>query len=154
MRISFKGDYAIKALLYLSQKYAGTQESYYQINEISRDQDIPEKFLEQIFLLLRKAGYLKSHRGANGGFALNRDPETVTLGEIIRLIEGPIAPIACVSREAHQTCNFETRCVLRPLWQEVSEAVSGIVDSVTFRTLVERENERLKKQAESLMYHI
>jgi Rrf2 family protein len=154
MKITFKGDYAIKSLVFLSRHFAESGGRYFQIAEISRDQDIPVKFLEQIFLSLRKAGYLKSHRGTKGGFALNRNPGTFTLGEIVRLIEGPLAPIACVSHGARQACGFEPRCVLRPLWAEVRDAVGAIVDRVTFSELAAREEKLLQEQAGPLMYHI
>ncbi len=154
MKITFKGDYAIKSLVFLSRSFEEGGGRYFQISEISRDQDIPVKFLEQIFLILRKAGYLKSHRGTKGGFALNRNPGTFTLGEIVRLIEGPLSPIACVSRSARQACGFEPRCVLRPLWAEVRDAVSAIVDRVTFSDLAERERLLLQAQAGPLIYHI
>jgi Rrf2 family protein len=154
VKITFKGDYAIKSLVFLAAKYLDDTERYFQIPEIAKAQDIPVKFLEQIFLLLRKAGYLKSHRGMKGGFALNKDPGRVTLGEIIRLIEGPISPIACVSTSAFQKCDFQERCVLRPLWAQVREAVGGIVDNVTFHDLVRRENALLQEQAGRLIYCI
>ncbi|MBN2353606.1 MAG: Rrf2 family transcriptional regulator [Spirochaetales bacterium] len=154
MKITFKGDYAIKSLVFLSRYYEEGGGRYFQLSEISKDQDIPEKFLEQIFLILRKAGYLKSHRGAKGGFALNRNPGAFTLGEIARLIEGPLSPIACVSHSSRQACDFERRCVLRPLWAEVRDAVSGIIDRVTFRDLAERERKLLREQAEPPMYYI
>ncbi|MBN1523145.1 MAG: Rrf2 family transcriptional regulator [Spirochaetales bacterium] len=154
MKISYKGDYAVKSLLFLASRYQEEGEQYFQLGEIAQKQDIPEKFLEQIFLLLRKAGYLKSHRGMNGGFALNRPPENIHLGDIVRLIDGPIAPIACVSTEAYQHCDFESKCVLKPLWAEVREAISSVVDHITFRDLVDREHQFLRQQAEHVMYYI
>jgi len=154
VRITFKGDYAIKSLLFLAVKYHEEGEHYFQISEISRLQDIPEKFLEQIFLLLRKAGFLKSQRGMRGGFALNRDPVEISLGEVVRLIEGTISPIACVSQSAYQACDFEPQCVLKPVWNRVRNAVSGIVDSVNFAELAADTLVRQKQKAESLMYYI
>jgi Rrf2 family protein len=154
MKITFKGDYAIKSLLFLARKYEEHADEYYQISEISRDQDIPLKFLEQIFLLLRKAGYLKSHRGTKGGFALNRPPREIHLGEIIRLIDGPLSPIACVSESAYQPCDFEPRCVLRPLWAQVNRSVSALLDPVTFSDLVSREKKLLASQPGQHMYFI
>jgi len=154
VRITYKGDYAIKSLLFLAVKYTESAEAYFQIQEISRLQDIPEKFLEQIFLLLRKAGFLKSLRGVKGGFALNRDPGSISLGDVIRLIEGPLAPIACVSESSYQACDFEPQCVLKPVWSRVRQAVAGIVDSVTFADLVVQEKEARRRQAETIMYHI
>src|SRR5208283_2639606 len=97
MRISYKGDYAIKALVYLASQYNKYNEGRSQIGEISKSQDIPLKFLEHILRILKNAGYVKSHRGTKGGYAIAKDPEQITLGEIIRLMDGPTSPIACVS---------------------------------------------------------
>ncbi|MEI7541806.1 MAG: Rrf2 family transcriptional regulator [bacterium] len=156
MKITYKGDYAIKSLLYLAARYIrenGT-DSYSQIHEISKDQDIPEKFLEQILLTLKNAGFVKSLRGKNGGYTIAKKPESIKLGEIIRLIDGPLAPIACVSRSAYQSCDFEARCVLKPIWENVNEAISNIVDNISFRNLVEMEQARKKKSVEQFVYQI
>ncbi|MEI7640520.1 MAG: Rrf2 family transcriptional regulator [bacterium] len=133
MKISYKGDYAIKALVLLSTKYdPNNVDSYCQLSEISKTQDIPLKFLEQILLILRNAGYIRSRRGANGGYALAKAPATITLGEIIRLTDGSTAPIACVSKSCYQYCNFEKKCVLKPIWEEVREKISDVIDNITF----------------------
>lgn len=156
MKITFKGDYAIKSLLYLAARYIRENEtdSYSQIQEISKDQDIPEKFLEQILLILKNAGFVKSLRGKNGGYTIAKKPENIKLGEIIRLIDGPLAPIACVSKSAYQSCDFEARCVLKPIWENVNEAISNIVDNISFRNLVEMEQARKKKSVEQFVYQI
>ncbi len=156
MKISYKGDYAIKSLVFLAGKYIrqNGQEALSQIQEISKDQDIPEKFLEQILLSLKNAGYVRSQRGKNGGYAIAKEPETIKLGEIIRLMDGPLAPIACVSRSAYQHCDFEKRCVLKPIWARVNDAISGIVDNIDFRQLVEMETEVKKRAIEEFVYNI
>jgi Rrf2 family protein len=156
MKITFKGDYAIKSLLYLSARYIRERgaESYSQIQEISKDQDIPLKFLEQILLSLKNAGFVRSLRGKNGGYTIARDPEEIKLGEIIRLMDGPLSPIACVSRSAYQKCDFEPRCVLKPIWARVNDAISGIVDNISFRQLVEMERDMKKKSIEDFVYQI
>lgn len=154
MKISFKGDYAIKSLLYLALKSEDQRGAYFQLGEISYTQDVPEKFLEQILLILKKSGYLTSQRGANGGFALNRDPATINLGEIIRLIDGPLAPIACIRENAHRGCDFKNKCVLKPIWEKVHTAVCNIVDNITFKDLIEKERELERNSAQHLMYYI
>lgn len=156
MKISYKGDYAIKSLVYLAARYIRENgcDSYSQIQEISRDQDIPEKFLEQILLNLRNAGYVRSLRGKNGGYTIARDPEDIKLGDIIRLMDGPLAPIACVSRSAYQRCDFEPRCVLKPIWARVNHAISDIVDNISFRQLVEMENHMKQRSIEEFVYQI
>ena len=136
MKVSYKGDYALKALVFLSIKYTPENvDNYCQLAEISKTQDIPLKFLEQILLILKNAGYVRSHRGSNGGYALAKDPSTITLGEIIRLTDGSTAPIACVSKSCHQYCSYETKCVLKPIWEEVRQKISGVVDNITFLDL-------------------
>lgn len=156
MKITYKGDYAIKSLLYLAARYIRENgcDSYSQIQEISKDQDIPEKFLEQILLALKNAGFVKSLRGKNGGYTIAKNPENIKLGEIIRLIDGPLAPISCVSRSAYQACDFEARCVLKPIWARVNDAISDVVDHISFRQLVEMEQERKKKNVEQFVYQI
>jgi len=154
MKISFKGDYAIKSLLYLSLKSEDQKGTYFQLSEISYTQDVPDKFLEQILLILKKASYLTSQRGVNGGFALNKDPATIKLGEIIRLIDGPVATITCASKSAYRHCDFENRCVLKPIWQKVNTAVCNIVDNITFKDLIEKERKLERSRAQHLMYYI
>ena len=158
MKISYKCDYAIKALLFLAVKSEEGSENYYQLSEISKTQDIPVKFLEQIMLILKNAGYVSSHRGKNGGFAINRMPSNIKLGEIIRLIDGPISPIACVSRSGYKYCDFEDKlnysCVLKPIWAEVRDAISNIVDKLTFSDLVEREKTILKEKKYNFVCNI
>jgi len=156
MKISFKGDYAIKTLVYLSIIYmeSGDKERYVRLSEITASQDIPESFLEQIMLVLKNAGYVKTHRGKNGGYALGRNPNSIRLGEIIRLIDGTTAPIGCVSCTAYKYCDFEKKCALKPVWEEVRNAVNSIVDNITIKSLVvkQAELERETKGELSLAY--
>ena len=91
MKITYKGDYALKAILDLSFQYENGKAV--PLGEIARRQNIPENYLEQIMLILKRAGYISSKRGVGGGFVLLHDPAKLTLGEIIRLVEGPIEPI-------------------------------------------------------------
>ena len=133
MKITFKGDYALKMILDLSLLY-GQKTS---IKEISKRQDIPRKFLEQIVTILKGAGYVKTVRGLGGGVSLAKDPRKITLGEIIRLIEGPASPIACVSRSKHSKCDFEGRCALRLVFEKVRNRTSEIIDKTTFQDMVE-----------------
>ena len=101
MRISYKGDYALKAILELALRY-GRGETV-SIAEIAASGDMPENFLEQILLTLKKGGFVKSKRGVNGGFHLAKSPSDITVGDVIRFIEGPTAPISCVE-EGYKGC--------------------------------------------------
>jgi len=158
MKISYKGDYAIKALLFLAVKKEEQKSGYYQLSEISKTQDIPVKFLEQIMLILKRAGYVNSHRGKNGGFEISRDPEKIKLGEIIRLIDGPISPIACISKSGYKYCDFEDKfhysCVLKGIWADVRDAISSIVDNITFKELAEREKKLRHEKEKEYTYQI
>ena len=133
MKITFKGDYALKIILDLSLLY-GQKTS---IKEIAKRQDIPRKFLEQIVTLLKGAGYVKTLRGKGGGISLAKDPGKISLGEVIRLIEGPASPITCVSRSKHTKCDFEGRCALKLVFEKVRDRTSEIIDKTTFRDMVD-----------------
>jgi len=154
MKVSYKGDYAIKSLVYLSYIHNEESGRYVRLAEISKKQDIPLKFLEQIMLMLKNAGYVKSHRGKNGGYAVSRNPKEVTLGEVIRLVDGFLAPIACVSSSAHKFCDFENRCVLKPVWAEVNDSIKAIVDNITFDELARKEKILKENNTETSDYVI
>jgi Rrf2 family transcriptional regulator, cysteine metabolism repressor len=135
MKITFKGDYALKIILDLSLGYG---KHLAQMKDIAKRQDIPKKFLEQIVLILKGANYVKTVRGPKGGIALAKEPAKITLGEIIRLIEGPTSPIACVSTSSRVKCDFENRCVFRGVFGEIKRLTNDVVDNTTFADMVER----------------
>jgi Rrf2 family protein len=120
-------------MLELSRRY---QDGPVHSRDISLAQDIPQRFLEQILLLLKRAGYLKSRKGQRGGYVLARPPEEITVAEVIRVMDGPLAPIDCVSVMAHETCPMEGTCGLRWLWKDVRDAVAEILEKTTFADLV------------------
>ena len=133
MKLSTKGEYASRAMLELSLRYdKGPQ----HILKISRAQDIPQRFLEQILLLLKRAGYLRSKKGPKGGYYLAKPPAEINVAEVIRVLEGPLAPIDCVSVMAHEPCPMEAACGLRWLWKEVRDSVAEILERTTFADLV------------------
>lgn len=135
MRLSTKGEYASRAMLELSLRYG---QGPLHVREISQAQNVPRRFLEQILLLLKRAGYLKSRKGQKGGFVLAKAPSAITVAEVIRVMDGPLAPIDCVSVMAHETCPMEATCGLRWLWKDVRDAVAGILEKTTFADLVAR----------------
>jgi Rrf2 family transcriptional regulator, cysteine metabolism repressor len=136
MKITFKGDYALKAVLDLALHYNG---ELVTSHDLARRIDAPIKFLEQVLLELKKGGFIESRRGNIGGYLLSRAPAQITVGEIVRFIEGPIEPIPCV-KEKYSHCADIRRCVLKRVWQKVSEATADIVDNVTFEDLVSQVN--------------
>lgn len=135
MKFSKKGEYALRALLELT---AHQPPALLQRHEIAERQNIPIEFLEQILLTLKNAGLLTSKRGVNGGYSLLKSPEEITLGQVIRLLDGPLAPIACVSKTAYQKCRdcpyAETdSCPIQQVMLDVRNAIAEILDNYTLR---------------------
>lgn len=135
MRLSTKGEYASRAMLELSLHY---EQRPLHIREISQAQGIPPRFLEQILLSLKRAGYLKSRKGQRGGYFLARPPSQISVAEIIRVMDGPLAPIDCVSVTSHEICPRENSCGLRWLWKEVRDSVAAILERATFADLARK----------------
>lgn len=138
MRITYKTDYALKALLDLAIHY---ETGVSTINDISRRIDAPVKFMEQVLLDLKKGGFVGSKRGNAGGYSLANEPSRISLGQVVRYIEGPIEPISCVEK-GYTNCSDLSRCLFREIWRKVSKATSDIIDNVTFGDLVEQVNSK------------
>ncbi len=132
MRISFKGDYALKTLLDLAVK---ANAGPVKISDIAKRQDIPLKYLEQLLLQLKGAGFVKSKRGQDGGYFLARIAASITLGEVIRVMEGFTSPITCVSRSCFSRCADEKKCPFRSTWEKVRDSVNAIVDTTTIEDI-------------------
>lgn len=129
--ISQKAKYALRALLVLARAPAGTP---VLISEIATSQAIPKKFLEQILLDLRNRGIVVSRRGKLGGYSLLKHPSEVTFGQVLRLIDGPIAPLPCLSRTAYRRCSdcqSESNCEIRRVFTAVAEATREVLDRTT-----------------------
>lgn len=141
MKITYKGDYALKAVFQLSLRYEEGGDVM-SIQEIAKLGDMPTKFLEQILLILRKGGFVKSKRGIRGGFFLSKSPKEITIGDVVRLIEGSISPIACVESDHYKGCKDLANCIFRDVWKEVYHSISVIVDTLTFADLVMRYKEK------------
>lgn len=142
MKITYKGDYALKALLQLALQYNPEGNGVMSITEISKLGDMPTKFLEQILLTLRRGGFVKAKRGVRGGFYLAKAPADITVGEVIRFIEGPTAPISCIEEECYKGCKDIASCIFRNIWKEVNAAISVVVDTITFEELAKRYKEK------------
>lgn len=138
MKITYKGDYALKALFQLALKHENEGDGVMSITEIAKLGDMPTKFLEQILLTLRKGGFVKSKRGINGGFSLAKDAKNITVGEVIRFIEGPIEPISCIEEECYKGCKDIASCIFRGVWKEVADSTAKIVDHLSFADLIKR----------------
>jgi len=129
MKLSKKGEYALRAVIRLSLNYGG---SPLRIGEISEREKIPKKFLEQILLELKKAGLLQSWQGAGGGYNLIKPPGEITFAQVIRIIDGPLAPLGCVSQHAYVSCPEEKSCGLYRVMLDVRNATVRILEGVTF----------------------
>lgn len=140
MKISKKGEYALRAIIYLALK---SQDGPVQIREISEKEKIPEKFLEQILLELKKAGILQSKRGAGGGYGLIKPPKEINLAQVIRIIDGPLAPLSCVSKWAHVSCPEEESCGLYSVMLEVRNALAAMLEGFTIADVCDRTKRRM-----------
>lgn len=138
MNLSKRGEYGIKALIHLAS--ADDPRDVVQIHEIAEREQIPVKFLEQILLTLKNAGLLRSRLGARGGYYLARPAEEITLGQIVRTLAGPLAPIRCVSHMAYErcVCPDEATCGLRLAMLEVRDAIADILDHKTLAEVAAR----------------
>lgn len=138
MKISTKGRYALRLMLDLALQ---NEDSPVCIKDIARRQEISEKYLEQIISVLNKAGYVKSVRGAQGGYLLKREPEDYTVGMILRVTEGSLAPVEC-AEEGNLCCDRMHKCATAMLWKKINDAVNDVVDQVTLADLVEWQQEK------------
>src|SRR5213594_103906 len=137
MKLSVRGEYALRALVVLGLSYG---DSVVPIQVISKLQNIPKRFLEQILNDLKSAGILESKRGIAGGYRLRMAPERITLAAVIRHIEGPLAPVSCVSERFYEKCSCpdESRCAIRSVMKEIREAVVQIAERTTIADLCAR----------------
>jgi Rrf2 family protein len=136
MKVSTKGDYGVRALVELAHHYG---EGPVQSAEIAAAQQVPEPYLDQLLTTLRRAGFIRSVRGPQGGHALIRDPHEVHLTEVMNALEGSLAPLACV--DDPEACTKEGGCVQREVWERVRDATVEILDSVSIADLADKERE-------------
>jgi len=134
MKITYKGDYALKTILDLAVHYGN---SPITIHDLAKRADIPLKFLEQILLDLKRGGFVISFRGKVGGYLLAKHPSQIKVGDVIRFIEGAIAPLACVDNK-YKGCKEISKCIFRPIWQSVTESTERIIDNITFEDLAKK----------------
>jgi len=142
MRLSKRGEYGLRAMIILAHAYQESPDVMVQIKEISEQDKIPAKYLEQILLALKNAGMLQSRMGIGGGYYLARQPRDISLGQIIRVLDGPLAPIRCVSQMAYEPCGCpdERTCGLRMVMGDVRNAITDILDHTTLEDVTGRVN--------------
>ena len=124
----------MKAILELSLRYGS---GVVTIHDMAARLSIPVKFLEQILLDLKKGGFVQSKRGKIGGYILDKAPSKIKVGDVIRFIDGPVGPIACVE-ERYSGCSDIACCIFRQIWRDTANAISGVIDNITFEDLVNR----------------
>ena len=137
MKLTLRGEYALRALLVLGLNYDGP---VVRIQTISEQQNIPKRFLEQILNDLKSAGIVQSRRGVAGGYRLARRPDQISIASVVRHIEGALAPISCVSEQFYEKCSCpdEARCAIRSVMKEVRDAVAKLAERITVADICER----------------
>ncbi|MFC4076294.1 RrF2 family transcriptional regulator [Salinithrix halophila] len=132
MKLSSRGEYALRALIVLGRQNEGVL----PVAEVAERTLVPVYYLEQILLQLKMLGYVKSKRGVHGGYSLRKPAEEIVVGEVIRQLEGPLAPMGCVSVTAYESCPLEGDCLLKPLWALVRDTVARLLDHTTLDDLL------------------
>jgi Rrf2 family protein len=144
MPISQKTQYAVRAVFELAKR-RGTGAT--KISQIAEAQAIPQRFLENILNHLKGGGFVESARGKDGGYLLARQPNDLTVGEILRFVDGPFSPVECTVRGKKDSCPMYGRCPFRSLWARAEEALARVYDQTTFEELVIQEAEEASERA-------
>ena len=146
MMISTRGRYALRVLADLAEN---SGRGYIPMKEVAARQGISLKYLEQIIAVLNKAGYVRSTRGAQGGYKIAKDPSQYTVGMILRLTEGSLCPVACLETESNECERCDT-CETLQVWKDLNNAINKVVDSVTIADLVARHQESIENMDYSI----
>lgn len=152
MLLSQRCQYALRAVFEVAKR---SGEGPIKIEAIAEAQAIPPRFLAAILNQLRQGGFVQSRRGADGGYFLARAADSLSVGEVIRFVEGPMGPVVCVTEKGAGSCALRGRCVFMSMWREAQQAMEDVYDNTSFQDLVDREREGLVgKQACAPMYYI
>ncbi len=147
--VSQKCQYAIRAVFELAKRNG---QGPTKINDIAIAQAIPLRFLEVILNQLRRAGFVQSKRGADGGYLLARQPDHLTVEEIVQFMEGPQVPVACLTDKAAGRCSLHGNCVFLGMWKRAADAISGVYGGTSFQDLID--DEATRQRGASLTYSI
>jgi Rrf2 family protein len=147
--LSQKCQYAIRSVFELAVQYG---RGPVKISCIAEAQAIPPRFLEVILNQLRRAGFVQSKRGPEGGYILARQPDRISVGEIVEFMEGPLFPVACMNDQSTDECSLHGKCVFIGMWERAAQALSDVYDQTSFQNLVD-EDEKMQK-AETVSYSI
>lgn len=151
MKLSTKGRYGARAMLDLALHFNENREPVC-LSSIAERQKISEEYLEQIFSSLRKSGIVESVRGSQGGYKLGRPADKITVGDILRVLEGSLAPVECVVENKKPVCDRYDDCVLSDVWLKLRDAINETINSFTLKDLVNEYNE--KHRTGEFMYYI
>ncbi|HEU5239485.1 MAG TPA: Rrf2 family transcriptional regulator [Pyrinomonadaceae bacterium] len=132
MNVSTKSEYGLRALIYLA---SNSQAEAVPAREIAQKWNVPVKYLEQILKTLKEAGIVTAQVGVGGGYRLTRAASLITAGEVIRVLDGRLAPMGCVSSYDYEPCEFEPSCGLKTLWTRTRAAIMGVIDQTTIADL-------------------
>lgn len=133
MKVSAKGEYGVRAMVILALDFrAGPM----PLREIAEREGISYQFLEQIFLSLRRAGLIDSVRGAKGGYVLAKPPDEIKIGDVLRALEGPIAPVECMGEGSTDACGRSAGCLTRGIWERLRDSMSEVLDDITLADVV------------------
>ncbi|MDD3402660.1 MAG: Rrf2 family transcriptional regulator [Hespellia sp.] len=138
MKLSTKGRYGLRALIDLAQYYESDPVS---ITSIAARQGISERYLEQLMAMLKKAGLIKSIRGAGGGYVLNKDPKDISVGDVLRALEGNLEPVECGGLHPEEGCSSSGECVTKYVWQRINDSINKTVDEIKLDQLVTESRE-------------
>jgi Rrf2 family cysteine metabolism transcriptional repressor len=138
MLVSQKCQYALRAIFELAKR---NSQGLVKISAIADAQAIPRQFLEVILSQLKQGRFVASKRGSKGGYLLIRSPSELTVGDVVRFIQGPIGPVECVVDSSRGDCPLYGDCAFLPMWEKVQKAISGVYDSTTFQDLVDQEKQ-------------
>lgn len=141
MKISTKGRYAIRMMLDLAENY---NSGYISLKDIADRQEISKKYLEQIVSLLNKSKLLKTNRGFQGGYSLIKEPKEYSLGEILRITEGDLAPVACLATKDNK-CSRKNQCLTLPIWNELKKIICNYLDNITLQDILDNNNKSIVK---------
>lgn len=134
--VSQKCQYAIRAVFELAKRHG---QGPVKIKDIADAQAIPVRFLEVILNQLRRVGFVQSKRGMEGGYLLARTPDSITVGDIVQFVEGPLAPVSCLTDRASKKCSLHGDCVFLGLWSRAAKALSDVYDKTSFQDLIHSE---------------
>ena len=145
MLVSQKSQYALRAIFELSKRYG---QGVVRIANIAQAQAIPVRFLEVILNQLKQGGFVSSQRGNQGGYMLIQRPEELTVAQVLEAIQGPIGAIGCMleTHKGEEDCPLYGDCVFLSMWEKVSDAISGVLDTTTFGELVELDQQRTNQR--------